>query len=54
MESVGEGVDNVKVGDHVVALYTPECKECKFCKSGKVHSPRLKFPFLSGFIFGFG
>lgn len=38
MESVGEGVDNVKVGDHVVALYTPECRECKFCKSGKVHN----------------
>jgi S-(hydroxymethyl)glutathione dehydrogenase/alcohol dehydrogenase len=36
VESVGEGVTNVKVGDHVVALYTPECKECKFCKSGKV------------------
>ncbi|KAL0637963.1 formate dehydrogenase (NAD+) [Maublancomyces gigas] len=37
VESVGEGVDNVKVGDHVVALYTPECKECKFCKSGKTN-----------------
>lgn len=42
MESVGEGVDNVKVGDHVVALYTPECKECKFCKSGKVHNPKTE------------
>lgn len=38
VESVGEGVTNVKVGDHVVALYTPECRECKFCKSGKVAS----------------
>ncbi|KAH0611110.1 uncharacterized protein H6S33_011537 [Morchella sextelata] len=37
VESVGEGVENVKVGDHVVALYTPECKECKFCKSGKTN-----------------
>lgn len=37
VESVGEGVDNVKVGDHVVALYTPECRECKFCKSGKTN-----------------
>ena len=37
VESVGEGVDNVKVGDSVVALYTPECKECKFCKSGKTN-----------------
>lgn len=37
VESIGEGVTNVKVGDHVVALYTPECGECKFCKSGKTN-----------------
>lgn len=37
VESVGEGVTNVKVGDHVVLLYTPECRECKFCKSGKTN-----------------
>ncbi|KAL2038214.1 hypothetical protein N7G274_009162 [Stereocaulon virgatum] len=37
VESVGEGVTNVKVGDNVVALYTPECGECKFCKSGKTN-----------------
>ncbi|KAH0238500.1 S-nitrosoglutathione reductase, partial [Aureobasidium melanogenum] len=37
VESVGEGVTNVKPGDNVVALYTPECKECKFCKSGKTN-----------------
>ncbi|PFH60289.1 hypothetical protein XA68_11172 [Ophiocordyceps unilateralis] len=37
VESVGEGVTDVKAGDHVVALYTPECKECKFCKSGKTN-----------------
>ncbi|TGZ83647.1 glutathione-dependent formaldehyde dehydrogenase [Ascodesmis nigricans] len=37
VESVGEGVTNVKPGDHVVALYTPECRECKFCKSGKTN-----------------
>ncbi|KAL7276138.1 formate dehydrogenase (NAD+) [Rhizina undulata] len=37
VESVGEGVENVKVGDHVIALYTPECRECKFCKSGKTN-----------------
>merc|ERR1711939_855406 len=33
VESIGEGVTDVKVGDHVVPLYTAECKECKFCKS---------------------
>ncbi|KAK8869476.1 S-(hydroxymethyl)glutathione dehydrogenase [Kwoniella newhampshirensis] len=37
VESVGEGVDNVKVGDHVIPLYTAECRECKFCKSGKTN-----------------
>nr|BAD15033.1 glutathione-dependent formaldehyde dehydrogenase [Ogataea methanolica] len=37
VESIGEGVTSVKVGDHVVCLYTPECKECKFCKSGKTN-----------------
>ena len=26
---------SVKVGDHVIPLYTPECGECKFCKSGQ-------------------
>ncbi|MGY4026462.1 S-(hydroxymethyl)glutathione dehydrogenase/class III alcohol dehydrogenase [Aeromonas rivuli] len=37
VESVGAGVTSVKVGDHVIPLYTPECGECKFCKSGKTN-----------------
>lgn len=37
VESVGEGVTNVKPGDHVIPLYTAECRECKFCKSGKTN-----------------
>lgn len=37
VESVGTGVTSVKVGDHVIPLYTPECGECKFCKSGKTN-----------------
>ncbi|KAK6358203.1 S-(hydroxymethyl)glutathione dehydrogenase [Orbilia blumenaviensis] len=37
VESIGEGVTSVKPGDHVIALYTPECRECKFCKSGKTN-----------------
>ena len=28
---VGEGVTSVKAGDHVIPLYTPECRECDFC-----------------------
>ena len=34
---IGEGVTSVAVGDHVIPLYTPECGECKFCKSGKTN-----------------
>lgn len=37
VESVGEGVSSVVVGDHVIPLYTPECGECKFCTSGKTN-----------------
>lgn len=34
---VGEGVTSVQPGDHVIPLYTAECKECLFCKSGKTN-----------------
>jgi S-(hydroxymethyl)glutathione dehydrogenase / alcohol dehydrogenase len=34
---VGEGVSSVAVGDHVIPLYTPECRMCKFCLSGKTN-----------------
>ena len=34
---VGEGVTSVKAGDHVIPLYTAECGECLFCKSGKTN-----------------
>ncbi len=37
VEEVGAGVSSVKVGDHVIPLYTPECGECSFCKSGKTN-----------------
>ncbi|OOV88710.1 S-(hydroxymethyl)glutathione dehydrogenase/class III alcohol dehydrogenase [Oceanospirillum linum] len=37
VEAVGEGVTSVAVGDHVIPLYTAECGECKFCKSGKTN-----------------
>jgi S-(hydroxymethyl)glutathione dehydrogenase/alcohol dehydrogenase len=34
---VGAGVTSVQPGDHVIPLYTAECRECKFCKSGKTN-----------------
>jgi len=37
VEEVGTGVSSVKVGDHVIPLYTPECGECNFCTSGKTN-----------------
>ena len=37
VESVGEGVESVKPGDHVIPLYIPECRTCKFCLSNKTN-----------------
>lgn len=34
---IGDGVTSVAIGDHVIPLYTPECRECKFCLSGKTN-----------------
>lgn len=34
---VGPGVKSLKVGDHVIPLYTPECRQCKFCLSRKTN-----------------
>jgi S-(hydroxymethyl)glutathione dehydrogenase/alcohol dehydrogenase len=34
---VGPGVKSLKKGDHVIPLYTPECRECSFCTSGKTN-----------------
>ncbi|MCE9624567.1 MAG: S-(hydroxymethyl)glutathione dehydrogenase/class III alcohol dehydrogenase [Deltaproteobacteria bacterium] len=37
VQEVGAGVTTLSVGDHVIPLYTPECRECKFCLSGKTN-----------------
>ncbi len=34
---VGAGVTSVDVGDHVIPLYTPECRQCDYCLSGKTN-----------------
>jgi len=34
---VGPGVGSVKKGDHVIPLYTPECRQCEYCLSGKTN-----------------
>ncbi len=33
----GPGVKSVQKGDHVIPLYTPECRQCKFCLSRKTN-----------------
>ena len=37
VEEVGKGVTSVAPGDHVIPLYMPECRQCKFCLSGKTN-----------------
>src|SRR5919112_80412 len=37
VREIGEGVTSVAVGDHVIPLYTPECRQCKSCLSRKTN-----------------
>ena len=37
VREVGPGVTSVQPGDHVIPLYTPECRQCKSCLSGKTN-----------------
>ena len=37
VREVGPGVASVAPGDHVIPLYTPECRQCKSCLSGKTN-----------------
>ena len=34
---IGAGVTSLKPGDHVIPLYTPECRHCEYCISGKTN-----------------
>lgn len=34
VEAVGPGVESVSVGDHVVTLFSPQCRDCEHCRSG--------------------
>jgi S-(hydroxymethyl)glutathione dehydrogenase/alcohol dehydrogenase len=37
VREVGAGVTSLKAGDHVIPLYTPECRQCKSCLSRKTN-----------------
>ena len=34
---IGSGVKDLKVGDHVIPLYTPECRQCEYCLNPKTN-----------------
>ena len=45
VESIGEGVTSVEIGDHIVPGYTPQCNEpdCIFCRSPKTNlCPKIR------------
>src|SRR5262252_6141497 len=37
VESVGDGVESVRPGDHVVTLFSPQCRECIHCLSDRTN-----------------
>jgi S-(hydroxymethyl)glutathione dehydrogenase/alcohol dehydrogenase len=37
VEAIGEGVGSLAPGDHVVTLFSPQCRECVHCRSGKTN-----------------
>ncbi|KAL6579165.1 hypothetical protein OROMI_009381 [Orobanche minor] len=37
LESVGEGVTDMEIGDHIVPIFNGECQECKHCRSDKTN-----------------
>ena len=37
VEAVGEGVSSVAVGDHVVTLFSPQCRECEHCRDPRTN-----------------
>ena len=34
---IGKGVTSLRKGDHVIPLYTPECRKCNYCTSGRTN-----------------
>ena len=52
---VGPGVTSLAVGDHVIPLYTPECRECDYCLNPKTNLWRIIgfFRHASGLTFGY-
>jgi S-(hydroxymethyl)glutathione dehydrogenase/alcohol dehydrogenase len=43
VEAVGEGVDSVRPGDHVVLLFAPACGRCRYCDAGRPHLCEMRY-----------
>lgn len=39
---LGEGVTSLELGDHVIPLYTPECRECEYCLNPKLTYVKIR------------
>src|SRR5215210_7691261 len=37
VEAIGEGVTSLAPGDHVVTLFSPQCRECEHCRSSRTN-----------------
>ena len=37
VEAIGPGVESLALGDHVVTLFSPQCRECEHCRSGRTN-----------------
>uniref|UniRef100_A0A914N2P4 Alcohol dehydrogenase-like N-terminal domain-containing protein n=1 Tax=Meloidogyne incognita TaxID=6306 RepID=A0A914N2P4_MELIC len=37
VESIGNGVESVAIGDYVIPCFVPQCRECEFCKNPKTN-----------------
>ena len=47
IEEVGEGVEHLQPGDHVVISWIPQCRDCYFCQGGQGHLCDVGLPTIA-------
>ena len=47
IEEVGEGVEHLQPGDHVVISWIPQCRDCYFCEGGQGHLCDVGLPTIA-------